>query len=182
MYKSNTVWDSHFLFGCVSFPVLLMWKFKECAAEETTRYHLLKHYRINHGHFGRKHPYPCTYSNCLCTFKTWNALRSHLCGSNKVIHAHLQIKWRKLEEQKWTIVQIIQQDNPKRTLRKRDWHYWLRWERATTNRWLRRKWKRHLLTGGMRWLKKSLSLLNSKEGGQLFSLSMRSVITKFFTF
>lgn len=59
-----------------------MWKCKECAAEETTRYQLLKHYRLKHGHFGRKHPYPCTYSNCPCTFKTWNALRSHLCRSH----------------------------------------------------------------------------------------------------
>lgn len=59
-----------------------MWKCKECAAEETSRYLLLKHYRLKHGHFGRKHPYPCTYLNCPCAFKTWNALRSHLCRSH----------------------------------------------------------------------------------------------------
>lgn len=59
-----------------------MWKCKECAAEETTRYQLLKDYRLKHGRFGRRHPYPCTYSNCPCTFKTWNALGSHLCRSH----------------------------------------------------------------------------------------------------
>ncbi|KAG9264843.1 hypothetical protein AMEX_G21178 [Astyanax mexicanus] len=59
-----------------------MWKCKDCDAEEATRSQLLKHYRLKHGHFGRRHPYPCTYSNCPCTFKTWNALRSHLCRSH----------------------------------------------------------------------------------------------------
>lgn len=65
-----------------AFSVPWMWKCKECGAEETTRYQLLRHYRLNHGHFGRRHPYPCTYSDCPCTFKTWNALRSHLCRSH----------------------------------------------------------------------------------------------------
>ncbi|KAK0148560.1 putative nuclease HARBI1 [Merluccius polli] len=59
-----------------------MWKCRECAAEETTRYQLLKHYRLKHGHFGRRHPYPCIYLSCPCKFKTWNGLRSHLCRSH----------------------------------------------------------------------------------------------------
>ncbi|XP_013863274.1 uncharacterized protein LOC106517106 [Austrofundulus limnaeus] len=59
-----------------------MWKCKECDAQVTTRSLLLNHYRLNHGHFGRRHPYPCTYLKCPCTFKTWNALRSHLCRSH----------------------------------------------------------------------------------------------------
>ncbi|KAF3833450.1 hypothetical protein F7725_024654 [Dissostichus mawsoni] len=37
-----------------------MWKCKDCAAEETSRFQLLKHYRLKHGHFGRRHPYQDT--------------------------------------------------------------------------------------------------------------------------
>lgn len=59
-----------------------MWRCKDCCRRNYKIDQLLKHYRLKHGHFGRRHPYPCTYSNCPCTFKTWNALRSHLCRSH----------------------------------------------------------------------------------------------------
>ena len=42
------------------------------------RSELLKHYKLNHRHYGLGHSYPCTYLHCTCRFKTWNALLSHL--------------------------------------------------------------------------------------------------------
>lgn len=56
-----------------------MWKCKGCSSKTSTRCQLLKHYRLNHPHYGRRQPYPCPYTICPCTFKSWNALRSHLC-------------------------------------------------------------------------------------------------------
>lgn len=55
-----------------------MWKCKDCGKTVTRRSELLKHYKLNHRHYGRGHAYPCTYLNCSCRFKTWNALLSHL--------------------------------------------------------------------------------------------------------
>lgn len=61
------------------FPVLhFMWRCKDCDCTFTRRSKLLKHYKLTHRHYGRSHPYPCTYLNCKCSFKTWNALLSHL--------------------------------------------------------------------------------------------------------
>lgn len=56
-----------------------MWRCKQCSESESTRYQLLKHYKLNHGHYGQGHSrYPCTYYECPCSFKTWNALKTHL--------------------------------------------------------------------------------------------------------
>lgn len=55
-----------------------MWRCKQCTEAVSTRYLLLKHYKLKHGHFGRGHSYPCTYSDCPCSFKTWSALKTHL--------------------------------------------------------------------------------------------------------
>ncbi|XP_073671210.1 uncharacterized protein [Paramisgurnus dabryanus] len=55
-----------------------MWTCKDCDASFQRRSVLLKHYRLDHKHHGRGHLYPCTYVNCPCRFKTWNALISHL--------------------------------------------------------------------------------------------------------
>lgn len=55
-----------------------MWQCKDCKITVSTRYQLLKHYRLMHGHYGRRNHFPCTYSDCPCRFKTWNALHSHL--------------------------------------------------------------------------------------------------------
>lgn len=63
------------------FQQIRMWSCKDCGTTVSTRVHLLKHYRLSHGNFGRKHPYPCTYSDCPCVFKTWNALHSHLSSA-----------------------------------------------------------------------------------------------------
>lgn len=59
-----------------------MWLCRDCGSSQASRSKLLKHFRLVHGHYGRKHKYPCAYSNCPCTFKTWNALRSHLSRSH----------------------------------------------------------------------------------------------------
>lgn len=55
-----------------------MWQCKDCKITVSTRSQLLKHYRLVHGHYGRGNRFPCTYSECPCSFKTWNALHSHL--------------------------------------------------------------------------------------------------------
>ena len=49
-----------------------MWSCKDCGTTVSTRVHLLKHYRLAHGKFGRRHPYPCSYSDCPCVFKTYS--------------------------------------------------------------------------------------------------------------
>lgn len=59
-----------------------MWACKDCCTTVGTRFHLLKHYRLVHTKFGRRHPYPCTYSDWPCAFKTLNALHSHLSRSH----------------------------------------------------------------------------------------------------
>lgn len=59
-----------------------MWACKDCGTTVGTRFHLLKHYRLVHTNFCRRHPYPCTYSDCPCVFKTLNALHSHLSRSH----------------------------------------------------------------------------------------------------
>ena len=55
-----------------------MWRCKQCSETVSTRYQLLKHYKLKHYHFGQRHSYPCTYCECSCSFKTWNALKTHL--------------------------------------------------------------------------------------------------------
>ena len=47
-----------------------------CKFETSTKTKLRKHYRLHHGHGGQ--PFPCLYQNCLCSFKTWSSLKSHL--------------------------------------------------------------------------------------------------------
>lgn len=55
-----------------------MWRCKQCSETVSTRYQLLKHYKLKHYHFGQRYSYPCTYYECPCSFKTWNALKTHL--------------------------------------------------------------------------------------------------------
>lgn len=59
-----------------------MWKCKNCDNTYSRRYDLLKHYKLDHLHYGRGHAYPCTYENCPCTCKTWKALLTHLSKSH----------------------------------------------------------------------------------------------------
>nr|XP_032833101.1 uncharacterized protein LOC116955880 [Petromyzon marinus] len=59
-----------------------MWLCRDCGSSHISRSKLLKHFRLVHGQYGHRHAYPCAYSYCPCTFKTWNALRSHLCRSH----------------------------------------------------------------------------------------------------
>lgn len=55
-----------------------MWKCKVCNTSVSRRSELLKHYKLEHRHYGRHHPYPCSHFNCPCTCKTWKALLTHL--------------------------------------------------------------------------------------------------------
>ncbi|XP_059898811.1 uncharacterized protein LOC132461193 isoform X1 [Gadus macrocephalus] len=55
-----------------------MWRCKDCDYSCTRRSELLKHYRLDHQHYGRHHPYLCLYENCPFSCKTWNALKKHL--------------------------------------------------------------------------------------------------------
>lgn len=55
-----------------------MWKCKDCGVSVLRRSELLKHYKLEHRHYGRRHSYPCIYFSCPCTCKTWKALLTHL--------------------------------------------------------------------------------------------------------
>lgn len=68
-----------------------MWQCKGCSATVASRSELLKHYKLKHPHFGRTSRYPCTYSKCPCTFKTWNALIVHQSRVHSTPHKELSI-------------------------------------------------------------------------------------------
>lgn len=65
-----------------------MWSCKECGTTVSTRFPLLKNYRLVHGHFGRRHPYKCTDFDCPCVVKTQNSL--HCCLGRS--HANPSVK------------------------------------------------------------------------------------------
>ncbi|XP_037401910.1 uncharacterized protein LOC119265406 isoform X2 [Pygocentrus nattereri] len=56
----------------------MIWLCKICNFSSLKRLALLKHYRLQHGHFGRNQSIPCLHSDCPCSFRTWGALRTHL--------------------------------------------------------------------------------------------------------
>lgn len=56
----------------------MLWKCKYCPVNCEKRGQLFKHYRLKHGSYGRTEPFPCLYQECLCTFKSLNALKVHL--------------------------------------------------------------------------------------------------------
>lgn len=60
-----------------------MWRCKDCGTSVSRRSELLKHYKLDHRHYGRRHSYPCIYFHCPCTCKTWNALLSHLSSCHQ---------------------------------------------------------------------------------------------------
>ena len=57
--------------------VRCMWQCEHCVARESSRYKLLKHYRLHH-HYGSSQRFLCIYVNCPCTFKTWSGLNTHV--------------------------------------------------------------------------------------------------------
>lgn len=59
-------------------------KCKYCQINCEKRAQLFKHYRTNHGSFARTTPLPCLHDDCMCTFKSLNALKVHL--------SHIHIK------------------------------------------------------------------------------------------
>ena len=56
----------------------MRWPCKVCSAVLLTKGDLLKHYRLQHGTFGHGHSLPCLHIDCPCSFKSWNALRTHV--------------------------------------------------------------------------------------------------------
>ncbi|RCU38832.1 hypothetical protein DVA76_16805 [Acinetobacter baumannii] len=56
----------------------MQWLCKYCTFCAEKRCFLLKHYRLKHGCHTRISPLPCLYKECLCTFKSFNALKVHL--------------------------------------------------------------------------------------------------------
>lgn len=67
-----------------------MWQCKGCTVAVASRHDLLNHYKLNHPHFGRTARYPCTSSECPCTFKTWNALIVHQSRVHSAQISHTQ--------------------------------------------------------------------------------------------
>ncbi len=57
--------------------VTSMWQCKHCVVRESSRYKLLKHYKLHH-HYGRSQHFLCIYVNCPCTFKMWSGLNTHV--------------------------------------------------------------------------------------------------------
>ncbi|XP_026053335.1 uncharacterized protein LOC113039609 isoform X1 [Carassius auratus] len=56
----------------------MQWNCKHCIFSANKRGLLLKHYRLKHGGFTRQQPIPCLHMDCLCSFKSFNALKVHL--------------------------------------------------------------------------------------------------------
>lgn len=56
----------------------MQWKCKSCEFQAQSQSVLLKHYKLKHGCVDRFHRQPCLYLDCPCSFRTWNALKSHL--------------------------------------------------------------------------------------------------------
>lgn len=66
------------VFFQVSTGIGMQWTCKFCTFVTPKRGQLLKHYRLKHGGFTRTSPIPCLYQQCVCTFKSFNALKVHL--------------------------------------------------------------------------------------------------------
>lgn len=56
----------------------MLWRCKYCPFNCEKRAQLFKHYRLKHGSYARTVPFPCLHQECLCTFKSLNALKVHL--------------------------------------------------------------------------------------------------------
>ena len=56
----------------------MQWTCRFCRFDCPKRGQLLKHYRLKHGGFTRTSPIPCLHLQCICTFKSLNALKVHL--------------------------------------------------------------------------------------------------------
>lgn len=56
----------------------MIWKCKYCDFACDKRGQILKHYRIKHGSHSRNEPFPCPHQECLCTFRGFGALKTHL--------------------------------------------------------------------------------------------------------
>lgn len=56
----------------------MQWTCKYCTFCAEKRGYLLKHYRLKHGCHTRISPLSCLHKECLCTFKSFNALKVHL--------------------------------------------------------------------------------------------------------
>ena len=59
------------------------WKCRLCDAFSDTRGKLLCHYRLQHNHYSKVCPLPCLYDSCICTFRSFNALKIHLSRIHK---------------------------------------------------------------------------------------------------
>lgn len=56
----------------------MIWLCKICSFTTSKRIELFKHYRLQHGQFGQNQSITCLHSDCLCSVRTWGALRTHL--------------------------------------------------------------------------------------------------------
>ena len=54
-----------------------MWPCKLCDSSLSTRYELLKHFRLRHFHHSQTGRYPCVYLDCPCTFTSWKKPLTH---------------------------------------------------------------------------------------------------------
>ena len=81
------------LIGCVLsvFTDMWMWPCKVCDISLSTRYELLKHFRLKHFLHGSNRRYPCVYVDCSCTFTRWKNLLSHIYQKHRNLETpHVQ--------------------------------------------------------------------------------------------
>lgn len=60
-----------------------MWACKLCDSSLSSRYELIKHFRLRHFNHGSTCQYPCVYVECPCTFRTWKNLLSHIYRTHR---------------------------------------------------------------------------------------------------
>lgn len=66
-----------------------MWKCKAWCFLLSSRYELLKHFRLHHRNYEQRQQYPWINIHCPCTFKSWNTLHIHFvvtCHSKLSLH------------------------------------------------------------------------------------------------
>ena len=82
--------------SCLHSQVLCECGIANCDSSLSTRYELLKHFRLRHIHHSLTGQYPCVYLDCPCTFISWKKLESHISNMQKVRISRCSAVWESL--------------------------------------------------------------------------------------
>ncbi|KAK0131259.1 Sterile alpha motif domain-containing protein 3 [Merluccius polli] len=69
----------------------MRWQCKHCAFSSSAKSGLLRHYRLQHWTFSRGNSLLCIHTDCPCSFKTWNSLRTHLSRCHAAVAAPVAV-------------------------------------------------------------------------------------------